>query len=922
MSKSLYIIDGHAHIYAAYYAPMRNNLTAPNGEPTKAVYIFTNMLLGLIEKYSPDMLVVAMDSKAKSFRSEIYPEYKAHRPPMPEDMPSQIGRIEQIVEGLNIPILRLDGYEADDIIGTVAKKAASRGIDVFICSKDKDMLQLLDEHIKMLDIKSGEIIDTDKLLSDKGLTPQQFIDALSLMGDKADNIPGIADVGPKTAIDWISKYGSIDNLFANISEIGGKRGDNLRNGRQSVELSKKLVIIDTQTPIEFDGKQFSLKQAQTQKLKEVFEQLGFSNLLKKINLDGSNDLVEPENIKPKPLPGRLFDDIQEQSAPDYKIVSNTKHNYVLVDTNEGFENFVEQLNKQKIFAFDTETTAISPMRCELVGLSFCWQKGLAYYIPVKAPLGYSAIKLDLVRDKIAPIMANTDIKKIGQNIKYDYIVMENAGIPVKGIYFDTMIASYCLAADRQSHSMNNMAKDFLGYDCIKIDELIGKGKNQRTFDTVPTDIACEYSAEDADITFQLYLYLNDKIQKEPDISKLFFELEMPLVEVLARMELNGVYIKSSILGKMSKEINAALDNLTERIYELSGMPFNIGSTQQLAGVLFDRLGLKSLKSGKTGRSTDAAVLEQLADQHNIVPLIIEYRQLEKLRNTYIDKLGTLINHRTGRVHASFNQTGTVTGRLSSSDPNLQNIPIKTEIGRKIRSAFIAEKTDWIIISADYSQIELRLLAHFSGDQALKKAFNDNIDIHSFVASEVFAVPVEQVSSVMRSNAKAVNFGIIYGQGPRGLSQTTGLSYAEAKSFIDDYFKKYSSIRDFMNSVVADAKKTGFARTIFGRKRNIIGLASKNFNVRSQAERLALNTTIQGSAADLIKAAMIDIHSHINKNNLPSKMILQIHDELVFEVPGNIEMDFTKIICDKMENAIKLDIPLKVDIEKGQSWLGN
>jgi DNA polymerase-1 len=563
------------------------------------------------------------------------------------------------------------------------------------------------------------------------------------------------------------------------------------------------------------------------------------------------------------------------------------------------------------------------MRADLVGISFSWQSHKGFYLAVKAPLGSNHLDIEQVRSKLTPLLADENVKKIGQNIKYDLLVLRNAGIPVKGVYFDTMVASYCLDPERESHSLDNMALDFLNYQGIPISSLIGKGKNQLTFDMVDTVAACEYSVEDADITFQLYIYLKERLEKEPALKKLFEDVEMPLVSVLATMEYNGVSLDTTLLRKMSGEINEALKTITEQIYRHAGSVFNIDSPKQLSEILFKRLNLPPVRSGKAGLSTDAAVLEQLADQHPIIEQILYYRTLSKLQNTYVDKLGTLINPRTGRVHASFNQTITTTGRLSSSDPNLQNIPIRTELGRKIRAAFVpAKKTD-CILSADYSQIELRLLAHFSKDQALMAAFAADQDIHRFVASQIYNVPVEQVTDQMRSNCKAVNFGIIYGQGAFGLSRSIGISQTEAKKFIDDYFARYSSIRKFMDDCIASARRSGYAETILHRWRKIININSKHAGKRSQAERFAINTVIQGSAADLIKVAMVNIQKKIE--NEPAiggsvKMILQIHDELVFELPAAEADKHAKWIAEEMTGAIKLDVPLKVDISYGPTWL--
>jgi DNA polymerase-1 len=911
MAKSLYIIDGHAHIYAAFYAPMSQRLTSPAGEPTKATYIFTYIILKLLETKKPDMLVVAMDSKEPSFRAEIYKEYKAHRPPMPDEMPVQINRIEQILEAMNIPVIRKSTFEADDIIGTLAVKGTKAGIEVFICSKDKDMFQLLgNKGVCIYDVKTDMVTDAKSFKKETGLEPEQFIDVLALQGDASDNVPGVADVGPKTALEWVQKYGSLETLYKHSDEITGKRGDNLRSSKDIAFLSRKLVTIDCQLPVNLDQKTFTVKEFDKEKLAAVFTELGFNRLLTQLNLTPTEKKEAEEK-----------QDVKISTGSGQDSIKTIKHKYTLIDTEEKLDDFVAELKKQKLFAVDTETTSISAHRAELVGISFCWEAHEAYYLAVKGPMGAKCLGLSKVRQKLASILADEKIKKIGQNAKYDMIVLNNSDMPLKGLMFDTMIASYVLDAER-SHSLDNMALDFLGYNSIPISDLIGKGKNQMSFEMVDTASACDYSCEDADITFQLHQYLSSKLAKEPKLKQLFEEIEMPLVEVLTAIELNGVKVDVQVLKQMSIEINNQLEETTERIYDLAGVAFNIDSPKQLSEVLFDRLGLKSLREGKTGHSTDAGVLDELAGQHPIIEQILQYRQLSKLKNTYTDKLGTLINPRTGRVHASFNQTITATGRLSSSDPNLQNIPIRTEIGKKIRAAFVPGRKTDRIVSLDYSQIELRMVAHFSGDRELKKAFEQDRDIHSFVASQIYNVDIKDVTDQMRSRCKAVNFGLIYGQGPFGLSRTTGMNIAEARKFIDDYFARYKSIQQFKKNAIERAKKSGYAETICGRRRKIAGLESKNGNKRSQAERLVINTLIQGSAADLIKLAMIKIQKWIEKEKLPAKMILQIHDELVFETDGKQAEKLAEVFSSEMTGAIKLNVPLKVDIAIGKSWLSD
>ncbi len=853
------------------------------------------------------MLVVAMDSKEPTFRVDIYPKYKANRPAMPEELPAQINHIEQILEAMNIPVFRCSGYEADDIIGTISTKASKDGFKVYICAIDKDMLQLLDKNICTYNIKTGEEINVESMKSNMKLTPEQFVDVLALQGDTSDNIPGVPDVGPKTAMDWIQKYDSLDNLYKHADEITGKRGDNLRTSRDKAQLSKKLVIIDRKTPVEVDYDKFAVKEFDTEALGQIFTELGFSRLITQLHLPN----IESEPTKEQKA---------KKTTNGTTSTKTTKPKYQLIDTQEKFEKFFIKLKNVKRFAIDTETDAMNAMRADLVGISFCWQAGEAFYLPVKAPLGTKHLELKSVKKQLLSILANPDIKKIGQNIKYDMLVLQNAGLPLDGVDFDTMVASYCLDPLRRSHGLDSMALDFLNYQCVPISALIGKGKNQLTFDMVDTEAACQYSAEDADITFRLYEYLKERLDAQPALKKLFEEVEMPLVGVLARMEYNGVAIDTNVLRKMSGRLESEAKSVTERIYELAGTVFNIDSPKQLAEILFDRLGLKSVRVGKAGRSTDAAVLEELTQEHPVIEFVLQYRQVSKLQNTYVDKLGTLINPRTGRVHASFNQTVTATGRLSSSNPNLQNIPIRTELGRQIRSAFVPGSKKDCILSADYSQIELRLLAHFSKDKALRKAFAEDKDIHRFVASQIFDVDIDNVTDEMRERCKAVNFGIIYGQGPFGLSRTIGISQAEAKKFIEDYFARYSSIKDFMQSIISEAQQNDYVETILGRRRKILNLKSKKSMKRSQAERLAVNTTIQGSAADLIKVAMINIQRKIDTEKLPIKLILQIHDELVFELPKNQASKHRAWISREMIDAIKLDVPLKVDVTCGRSWL--
>jgi DNA polymerase-1 len=929
MAKTLYILDGHALIYAAFFAPMRQSLTSPSGEHTKAPYIFTTALLGLMERQKPDLLAVAMDSKAPTFRSRLYPEYKAHRPPMPEDLPGQIARIEEILKALRIPVLRVDGFEADDVIGTVACGAAEQGLDCSICSGDKDILQLLGDHVRIYDLKTGAVTTAETLAQEMGITPRQFIDCLALQGDASDNVPGVPDVGPKTALDWIRRYGSVENLYQHADEITGKRGESLRASRAIADLSQRLVTIDCHVPLEINWPDLEVRPFDAERLARLFGELGFERLFDRLCLARPGKSADPnpgQGQTSGPSQGQTWPAASRTLQPaagrpcEPTSLATVDHRYHLIDTEQKLAEFGDRVKAVPQFAVDTETTSIDSMTAELVAMSFCWQPHEAFYLPLKGPLGAKCLPLAQVRRLLGPVLADPAVRKIGQNIKYDLLVLHNAGLPLEGVAFDTMVASYCLDPLRLSHSMDNLALDWLNYRCIPITDLIGTGRNQRTFDLVDTSIACDYAAEDADITLQLYLALGARLDLEPQLKKLFEEVEMPLVTVLAAMELHGVAVNLPYLRNLGGQIDQAINQVADQINRLAGSPLNVNSPKQLAEVLFDRLGLPPSRTGKTGRSTDAAVLEGLADKHPIIAPILEYRQLSKLKNTYVDKLSGLVHPRTGRVHTSFNQTVTATGRLSSSDPNLQNIPVRTDLGKKIRSAFVAQAAGDCLLSADYSQIELRLLAHFSQDQTLLAAFAADQDIHRFVASQIYGVPLQEVTDEMRSRCKAVNFGIIYGQGPYGLSQTTGLSVSEAKRFIEEYFARYRSIRTFMDQVLAGARRAGYVETLLHRRRQITDLDSRNPSARSQAARFAVNTVIQGSAADLIKLAMIHIHRRIQNQARTVRMILQVHDELVFELPEAEVAEHGRWIAHEMTTAMDLAVPLKVDLHHGKTWL--
>jgi DNA polymerase-1 len=983
MRKTLFIIDGLGQIFRCYYAPFQH-LSSPSGEPTRATYVFCQTLMQLVREQKPDYLAMAMDSdQGPVFRCGIDPEYKAHRQEPPEDLGPQIRRILDIVASQGIPILSVPGFEADDLMATLARRVSDPDIEILFVSKDKDLDQLLSERIKLFDPATAEIIGPGELRAKKGYGPEVAVEIQTLSGDSTDNVKGVKGVGPKKAAALIAKYGTAAGVIEHADELTPAMRENVLAFKPYLETTRKLVTLDREVAFDFDLEACRWKGFKYPVLYETFNELGFRRLREQVAAmmevgetggqgdagirgrgdagtrgegqrgragqgvragqteEGRQDTRAPgagrglqggQDARP-PVQGGLFDNLpppvstaadretREEEAwsmpPAVTRVSDKQ--YVLVDTEDKLRDFLAKLRQQKTFAFDTETTSIFPAAAKLVGLSFSWKVGEGYYLPV-CGVG-ECLPLEPTLAAIRPIMGDPNVLKTGQNVKYDLVVLEHHGVPVNGVEFDTMIASFVLDSSRRSHGMDYLASDLLGRTTIHIEELIGKGKNQIGFEAVDTRRACDYSAEDAEVTWHLAEVLREQLGRS-GLEKLFHETEMPLVEVLAAMESRGIRLDTAILNEMGQRLEARLCELTKQTYDAVGHPFNIDSTKQLAVVLFDELKLPVIKKTATGRSTDAESLEQLAVQseHPVPRLVREYRELVKLKGTYVDTLPTMINPRTGRVHTSFNQIGAITGRLSSSDPNLQNIPIRTEIGREIRRAFVPGDKDHVLLTADYSQIELRVLAHFSKDEALTRAFEEDRDIHQFVAAQVAGVPLDQVTRDMRSRAKAVNFGIVYGQSAFGLSRQTGMSTSEAQMFIDRYFRQYPGIRLFLDQTIANARKTGFVTTILGRRRAIPDINSRNRTARTAAERLACNTPIQGSAADLIKKAMINIHRRIRDEGRPSRMLLQVHDELVFEVPrGGVEAE-AEFIRHEMCSAMPLSVPVKVDIEWGESWL--
>lgn len=881
--SSFYIIDGNSYIYRAFYAI--RGLSTSTGLPTNAVFGFANMLLKVIKDKAPALLAIVFDPKGPTRRHGEYKEYKAHRPPMPRDLIPQVPYIHKLVEAFRIPVFVIDGQEADDVIATLARDAESRDMNITIVTGDKDLLQLVGPRIKIYDTLKDKVYEPADVEERFSVPPDRVVEIMGLMGDASDNIPGVPGIGEKTAKVLIKQYGTIDNLLAHARDITKpKLKQSLIEYADLARLSRELAILHADVPITINYDDLKLKAPDSTALIGILRELEFTALLKHV-------VQEPEQ------------------GADYCTVLEEKD----------LQDLTNALSSADEFCFDTETTSPDPMQAELVGISFALRPHQAYYLPIGHgyPGAPKQISLERALGTLKPVMENPAIRKIGQNIKYDLLVLGHYGIQVKGVSFDTMIASYLLNPSKASHGMDALALEYLNYKTTTYAEVTGSGKKQIGFDEVDVRPATRYSCEDADITLRLKHKLAPLL-REQNLERLFLDMEMPLMEVLAGMERVGVKINADFLKIMSKKLGIDMAGVERTIYELAGTEFNINSPKQLAEILFVKLRLTPTKKTKTGFSTNVDVLEELAPLHPLPAEILKYRTLSKLKSTYIDALPLMINPKTGRLHTSLNQTVTATGRLSSSEPNLQNIPIRTEVGREIRQAFVAEQGA-SLLSADYSQIELRVLAHMSNDPALIKTFLNDEDVHTRTASEIFGLSPEEVTSEMRRKAKAVNFGIIYGISAFGLAQDIGVSNAEAKRYIDDYFAQYPGVRDFIDRTIGDAKMNGYVSTLFNRRRFIPELASSTAAVRNFGERMAINTPIQGTAADLIKLAMINIQKRLTRENLRSKMILQVHDELVFEVPDLEIEPMKKLVKEEMEGVLTLSVPIRVDVSVGKNW---
>jgi DNA polymerase-1 len=920
MPKSFYIIDGHAQIFRAYFAPFRD-LTSPTGEPTKATYVFTQMLINLIAQRQPDYLAMVIDSGDEHvFRKQIYPEYKANRTPIPDDFFPQEQRILQIVKDAGVPIFARHGFEADDLIATMARRLCGKGFQVYLVSKDKDLRQLLDECTFMYDVQADEVIDARKLEEKVGYAPHEAIEVQSLMGDTVDNVPGIPGVGEKTAARLIRKYGKADVILQHLDELTPKLRENVEKYGDKIGLARQLVTLKNDVEFEFDPAACEFRGLNAVALRQHLQSLGFHSLLARVE----KGVAEINSARPTLIPQRFSESLFEENAAaadDANLETHAGCNYCLVETESKFVELLANLKRQKKFAFDTETDALGAMQSNLCGMSFSWEKGTGFYVPVRGPAGSHHLTLERVVKDLKPILEDVSIRKVGHNLKYDLTVMRQLGVNVRGVALDTIVAAFVLDASQMQYGIDKMARQLLNFKKIATDELIGKGKLQRSMEKIELDRVATYASEDADIAFRLAEVLGRKLDETPALRKLCDQVETPLIEVLVEMESNGIAIDPAVLKEQSQAMAGKIEELREQIFKKAGNEFNPDSPKQLADVLFDRLGLKIVKRTKTGPSTDIEVLERLADKHAVPKLILEYRSLVKLKNTYLDNLPEFVNPKTKRIHASFSQIGAATGRLSCSDPNLQNIPIRTDEGRRIRSAFVPGDPEHnVLLTADYSQIELRFLAHFTEEPALVEAFARDEDIHRTVAAEVFNAKPENVTREQRGQAKIVNFGIVYGVTASGLARRIeGMTVRSASELINAYHKRFPRIKQFLEQCVVEAQTKGYVETLCGRRRPVTDIHSQVVALRNAAERIAINSVVQGSAADLIKIAMRNVFDRLRKEKRPSKMLLQVHDELVFETPANVVEDEARVIREEMTSAMKLEVPLKVEVGWAKNW---
>jgi DNA polymerase-1 len=911
---TVYAVDAHSLIFQVFHGMSGSELSSPRGEPVSAVYGFTRDMLQLIEKKKPTALVCAFDMSGPTFRHDLYDAYKADRGEMPEELASQIPKIRSVLESLAIPILECPGYEADDVLATVARVCDESDATCFVVTGDKDCRQLITDRVSVYNIRKDEVYDRAALVADWGVTPAQVVDFQALVGDKVDNVPGVPLIGPKLAKELLKQYGTLENVLDHADDVpGAKRKQNLKDYREAALLSRKLVELDRRTPVAIDWQAARVGGFHQQRVAELFRDFGFRSLA-----DRALAVVAPS----RDAEGKV-----DRPAP--AAVGDWHADYTVVDTPGELAVLVSQLAQQSTISVDTETTHVEPRRAEIVGYALAWKPGQAFYIPVRGPEGDRVLDPAATADALRPILEDPAIAKIGQNLKYDIVALRSAGIALRGAAFDTMIADFLLDSGERTHNLDHLARKYLAHETIKIEAVIGPaGKKQIRMDQAPVAAVGPYAAEDADVPLRLLPILQERLAGD-GLAELMSDVETPLIDVLADLEYLGVRIDVERLAELSTEYGGRLAQLREDIEELAGHPLNIDSPKQLAELLFGELKLPVIKKTKTGASTDAEVLEELAALHPLPRKIVEYRQYSKLLGTYIEALPQLVYPATGRVHTSLSQVGAATGRLSSSNPNLQNIPIRTREGREIRSAFTAGEPGWVLLAADYSQVELRILAHCSGDATLTDAFASDQDIHQLVASQVYNVPPAEVTREMRRHAKAVNFGIIYGQSPFGLAKSIDVSQEEAAAFIETYFATYPGVLEFLTSTLVACRERGFVSTLMGRRRAIQGVRPVPPGLREPKsgvlrqlnlpERTAVNAVIQGTAADLIKLAMVRVHRRLRDERSPARMLLQIHDELLFEAPPGEVPRLADLVREEMSGVMQLAVPLKVDVKVGPHW---
>ena len=906
-SKPFVLVDGSSYLYRAFHAlpPLSNSA----GQPTGAIYGVLNMLNKLVQEHKPDQMAVVFDAKGKTFRDEMFADYKANRPPMPDELREQVEPLLSAIEAMGLPLLRIDGVEADDVIGTLVRAAASEGKECIVSTGDKDMAQLVNDKVTLVNTMTGQVLDPQGVKEKFDVLPGQIIDYLALVGDSSDNIPGVPKVGPKTAAKWLNKYGDIDSIVANADEIAGKVGESLRANLAQLELSRKLATIVCDVELPVSREKLTPGKPDLATLRRIYTKLEFRNLLRQ--LDGSPADSDDAGVKPGNHEKNTAGGAAPEQSCEYELVLEQRH----------FDGWLAQIRKAELVAFDTETSSLNYMDAEIVGVSFATEPGKAAYVPLRHdyPGAPDQLDRDAILGALKPWLEDPAGKKLGHHLKYDTHVLRNHGIELRGMAFDTMLESYVLDSTASRHDMDSLAGHYLGIKTTKYEDVAGKGAKQIGFSQVPLEQAGPYAAEDADVTLRLHQHLWPRLEESEALRKVYLEIEQPLVAVLEKMEYLGVLIDSRMLAQQSRELATQMAELEKQAHEEAGGPFNLGSPKQLQEILFDQLGLPVIRKTPKGQpSTAEDVLAELSPSYKLPRLILEHRSLSKLKSTYTDKLPGQINAKTGRVHTSYHQAVAATGRLSSSDPNLQNIPIRTPEGRRIRQAFVAPPGQ-VLVAADYSQIELRIMAHLSGDEGLLEAFAADLDIHRATAAEVFAEELTAVSDEQRRAAKAINFGLMYGMSAFGLARQLGIERGAAQEYVDLYFERYPGVKAYMDGTRKQAREQGYVETVFGRRLYLPEINARNSQRRQYAERSAINAPMQGTAADIIKRAMIKVDAWLTDEKIPARLVMQVHDELVLEVAAEDAETLATEIARLMSSAASLKVPLKVDTGYGKNW---